>query len=169
MANPQIVEGYRPSRDERDRAAKPVSGSRLIPEGKRAFQAVAARYRLQLTNPQDVILPDGRKIPGRPISVTFDENFKILDLKTDANLIELILESDAFKQGRVWDYSDVIERAKVGRVAAAVAVLQDPEDRAAIIEALKASGELDFVLPNADAGKPGKPAKAAKGVDAIAE
>ena len=144
---PEVVTGYRGPRGEETRNATPASPARAIPEGKTIFQFVGARYRLQLTAPRSLVLPDGRIEPGdRPLVVQADEGFKTLDNKTDKRTIQLIRDHRYFNTD-FWDYADTLKGLQDARTKQALSVLDDPDSRAQIIEALKQMGEDVFELP----------------------
>ena len=164
---PQVLDGYRVPRSERP-AAKPSPGLDHVPEGKKVFHSHAKQLRVQLTSPLDVHLPDGRKIPGRPLAVVFMEKFKVLDLAKDATTITLMLEHPGYGVD-FWDYEDELATVRERKVQETIAVLGDPEARAAIIQALRDSGEADFELPKAKAPKASKDTKAASDEKAVSE
>lgn len=143
---PEVITGYRGPRDE-TREAAPASPAKAIPEGKTVFQFIASRYRLQLTAPRSIVLPDGRIEPGaRPLVVVADEGFKTLDNKKDAKTIELVRQHNYYGTD-FWDYSETLKGIQEARTKSAISVLDDPESRAKIIEALKQMGEDVFKLP----------------------
>lgn len=148
--NPQVLEGLRGPRDERSAKASPqVAGRDKIPQGKRVYQSLAAKYRLQLTSEEDVRLPNGRMIPGKPKTAQFDDQFLVLDVKKDQAMVELLdtSEYNRLNGGQdFWDFQTVLDGIVEARRKQAVEILSDPADRLAIIEQLKAEG-IDFELP----------------------
>lgn len=151
---PEVLTGARGPRDQRlaqvaeQNSAKPAKFATGIPAGKVVFQAVAAKYKIQLTPATEQILPDGRKILGRATRADFSEGFLILDEKKDAFAISQIREHRDYGRD-FWDFSEVLAAAKQAQVNAAISILADPVARKAIVEALRESGAEDFVLPSA--------------------
>jgi len=121
-----------------------------IPAGQRVYQSGAARYALQLTSPEEVRLADGRIMRGaRPLKAQFRDGFLILDEKKDKQAIGFLDESPYNKANggnQFWDFQMVLDSIVQSRREQAIKVLTNPEDRAAIIAALKAEG-VDFDLP----------------------
>ena len=156
VRNPQVIEGARGPRDQRDAQYGQVSsaprpaGHNLIPEGKRVYQSTAAKYMLQLTAPEDLRLADGRLIRGAPpLRAIFSEYFLALDTKKDTERIKMLDESPYNRKNGgedFWDYQSILDAAVDARRATAIQTLSNPADREAIIAALKAEG-VDFELP----------------------
>lgn len=166
MPNPVVVTGARGPSEERGPIVAPQRGTELsaIPEGKRVFQFVAGKYRLQLTSTFEEKLPDGRIRREKPLTVVADEYIAVLDKVKDAKAIELLEQHDYYGRDRdFWDLADVMQEAKEKRESEALrvltddAVLKDPVKRKAIIEALRASGGDDFELPKVKGGDTLKP------------
>jgi hypothetical protein len=160
MPQPEIIDGYRAGRSERTaevsaRAAKLGPGAAsAIPEGKRAFQFVAAKYRVQVTAPQDLRLSDGRLLRGDKAQAVQAENYMaILDVKKDALKIEA-LEKHAYYGKDFWDYAEVVAKAKEKQAQSAMVSLTDPavlstlsqKDREKIVETLLATQDDDFEI-----------------------
>lgn len=156
VRTPQTLEGLRGPRDERTAKATPQAAGRdQIPQGKRVYQSLAAKYRLQLTTEEDVKLPNGRVVAGKPKTAQFDDQFLVLDTKKDAAMVELLDSSDYNKANGgsdFWDFQIVLDGIVEARRNQAISILSNPEDRAAIIEALKAEG-IDFELPKSKAAE----------------
>ncbi len=150
---PTVIEGARGPREARPADTRRTAGLQAVPDDKIVFQSKYGNYRLQLTNPQDIILPDGRKIPGRPLKAQFVDGMLKLDREKDEEIIKLV--SGHPDQGvDFWDYQTVLDGVVERRREQAVEILRDPSDRKAIIEALRADGMLDeFEIP---AGKKDK-------------
>jgi hypothetical protein len=150
LSEPEVIEGYREARSARKEALESSpqirTGTVPVRPGKMLFQASARRYRLQLTSPQDVVLPDGRRIAGRPICLQFVDGFAELDKEKQADIIKLVQEHQNYGRS-FWDFAEVMQKAKEAKLETAVKSLEDPEYRKAIIAALKASGKDDFSLP----------------------
>jgi len=150
VRTPQVLEGARGPRDERTAKASPQAAGRdQIPQGKRVYQSLAAKYRLQLTTEEDVRLPNGRVVPGRPKTAQFEEQFLVLDTVKDKAVIEL-LDTSAYNRAnggdQFWDFQFVLDGIVEARRNQAIQILSNPDDRAAIIAALVAEG-VDFELP----------------------
>lgn len=165
---PEVLTGARQPRSERQaeidtRNAKLVPGRRTIPEGKRIFRFVAAKYRLQLTAPRDQHLPDGRiQSGGKAKRVDAVDNFAVLDVVKDKDIIEMMVgvPEDGVEPERwqkpphtsykkdFWDLADEIAAAETAQKSQAINVvlehMKDPEVRAALEQALYASENEDF-------------------------
>lgn len=149
---PEVITGARGPRDEREAIvaaaqAKRIPGPVEIPANEVWFQAKYTRYRVQLTAPADQRLPDGRVLRENPVVAQFEGTMLKLkkDNKKDAKKIELLMAHPRFGTDFV-DFSTVLANAKTAERDRATAVLQDPEQRRLIVEALKAEG-VDFDLP----------------------
>jgi hypothetical protein len=148
---PEVITGARGPREARalqadEQKAKRDSGLRKQPDGKVRFQSRYANYRIQLTAPPDLRDPfTGRLTPGRPKAAQFREH----EYDVEANDTEKIgwLKSHPQFGKTFWLYSDIVEESKRRDVENAKRILEDPEQRAAVLEALKESGVTDFVLP----------------------
>jgi hypothetical protein len=151
-----VLEGLRGPRDERNAKASPrAAGRDQIPQGKRVYQSLAAKYRLQLTSEDDVILPNGRKVAGRPMTAVFEDQFLVLDTSRDKKMIDLLDTSDYNRQNggdQFWDFQIILDGIVEARRKQAIEILSNPDDRTAIIEALRAEG-VDFDLPKTTAAK----------------
>lgn len=162
---PDVIAGYRGTRDTmkaeaRANAAKRGAGAApFIPPGKRVFQFRGAKYRFQITAPQDLRLTDGQLIRGGKAQVVQAENgLAILDIVKDATAIE-VLENSPFntKNGGqdFWDYAEVLENAAKKQAEQTVNALTNPEvlgqlseaDKLKILERLTAGTDEDFSLP----------------------
>lgn len=148
---PQVITGARGPRELVH--AKRSQGPVAIPDGKRVYQAVAARYQLQLTAPGDERLPDGRILRGKkPLKVMFSEFFVTLDEAKDAEAILMLEEHPDFGRD-FWNFQAILDSQKEARINQALEVLRDPDARQAITQALAASGDDDFKLPPVDRAK----------------
>jgi len=150
---PDVIDGARTPRAERNAEAATTKrqAGRTIPDGKVVFQARGARYRLQLTAPDDQKLPDGRILKGKQAKVAiFDEYFLTLDEKKDAEKIQMIRDHQDFGLD-FWDFSSTLARIQERRVEEAVKTFQDadPDSKKAILAALAASTDDDFKVPGA--------------------
>lgn len=152
---PEVIEGYRSPRGERNaeaqrQAAQRDSGSKTVPAGKTVFQAVAARYRIQLTAPEEVKRSDGTYKRDKALVALFDDYMLILDDVKDQEKIKRIKAHDSYGVD-FWDFADVLQKAKERKAEEAIKSLKDvaatPEGRAALVEALKSSGADDFEIP----------------------
>lgn len=148
---PEVITGARGPRDVRDaqaaeKKAKRDSGISKQPDGKIRFQARYANLRIQLTAPPDLRDPfTGRLTPGRPKAAQFKDH--IFDVKADdEEQIAWLKEHPKFGVD-FWLWSDVMAEAKRRDVEDAKRILTDPDNRAAVLEALKESGVSDFNLP----------------------
>ncbi len=160
---PDIITGARAPREDRLReiATRRSAGANPVaPEGFMTFRAIAASYRIQLTAPEDQKLPDGRILRSRPIAVVFNNYFLHLNPEKaeDVQKIEMIMAHPHYGTD-FFDFAQEQEKRKKEKAKEFVQVLQDPAGRAAIIEALKASGETDFVLPKSGQEKKAEAAK----------
>lgn len=157
---PEVITGARGPRNEvRERSARRSPGLAGIPEGKTVFRFSHARYRLQLTAPEEVKRSDGTVYRAKALVVMAD-NFKTtLDNLKDAETIERIRKHEAFGVD-IFDMADDFRAVKERQTQAAIDLLADPEAKAAIIAALKASGEEDFALPGEKRARGTKPAAA---------
>lgn len=155
---PEIVDGARGPRPERDAEAKAKhrtgGGFAVIPEDKRIVQFTHAKYRLQLTAPIEQRDLEGRVSRKKAVVVVAEEGLAILDKKKDADTIDRIfgneekgIEPHSHLGTDFWDFAGVIAGAKSKRVSAAKELLADPEARAEILAALRESGEESFELP----------------------
>lgn len=163
MGSPEVLTGARAPRSERmqeaerQRAERAQRGSGIadIPAGKVVFQAVALRYRLQLTAPEERKLSDGRVIRDRALVAKFDDGLIVLDEKKDAHTIELIRNHQDYGTD-FWDFQEKIAQARARKTEEAVKSLADvaatPEGRQRLREALAASGDDDFAAPKAGKG-----------------
>jgi len=149
---PEVVEGYRGPRHERRDKTERDTG-KVIPTGKRMFQFRKLRYYVQITAPVDRTRPDGTIERGdKPLRVIAEEGFKTLDEVKDAETIKLLEAHPDYCQhpdegGDFWDFANVLAGQKAKAEDAALKVLQDPVSRQKIIEALRATGDVDFPLP----------------------
>jgi hypothetical protein len=111
------------------------------------YQARYTQYRKQLTAPKDVHLPDGRVKTDAPIVAQFKDAMLRLKLskEKDRRIHELLQEDDNLGV-MFWNFQDVIDRGKRQERERAISVLQDPEQKRLIVEALRAEGQ-DFALP----------------------
>ena len=92
---PTVLEGSRAPHDARPpEDTRRTAGLQPVPDDKIVFQSRFLSYRLQLTNPQDIILPDGRRIPGKPLRAQFTDGMLTLtrEKKADKEIIALIME-----------------------------------------------------------------------------
>lgn len=147
---PEVVTGARGPRDERERErmnTEANSGMTAVPKGKVVFQAIGARYRIQLTAPEERKLSDGRVVRDKPLVAQFAEHFLLLDEKKDAQSIELIKAHESYGVD-FWDFADILEKKKQKQVEDTRKILADPEVKARILAELKASGDTDFALPS---------------------
>lgn len=162
---PEVIAGYRGTRDTmkaeaRANAAKRGSGETpIIPPGKRVFQFRGAKYRFQITAPQDLRLTDGQLIRGGKAKVVQAENgMAVLDMVADADVIKVLDESKYnTKNGGqdFWDFAEVLDRAAKKQAEATVTALTNPEvlgqlseaDKLKILERLTAGTDEDFSLP----------------------
>jgi hypothetical protein len=158
MPEPEVIDGYRAGRSERtaevnSRNAKLVPGAApVVPAGKRAFQACAAKYRIQITAPQDLRLSDGRLLRGDKAQVVqFNDHMAFLDVEKDALKIESI-EKHAYYGKDFWDFAVIVAKAKEKQAQSALASLSDPAvlgslsqaDRERIVETLLATQDEEF-------------------------
>lgn len=156
VKNPEIVAGARGPRSTRTpkESADQVQGQ--VPEGQVWYQSKYARYRIQLTAPKDVHLPDGRVKTDAPIVAQFEGAMLKLNLKKekDRNANELLQEHENLGT-MFWNFQDVLDKKRADERERAITVLQDPEQKRLIVEALRAEG-VDFALPapNAKSQKP---------------
>lgn len=148
---PEVITGARGPRDVRaaqaaEQKAKRNSGLGKQPEGKVRFQSRYANLRLQLTAPPDLRDPfTGRLTPGRPKAAQFRDH--VYDCGTDeTDKIGWLKTHPAFGKS-FWLWSDVVEEGRRQDRENAQRILADPEQRAAVLDALKESGVTDFVLP----------------------
>lgn len=148
---PEVITGARGPRDVRDaqaadQKAKRNSGLGRQPEGKVRFQSRFANLRIQLTAPPDLRDPfTGRLTPGRPKAAQFKDHFYDVDA-TDTDRLGWLKEHPSYGKN-FWLWSDVMEAAKKAELENVRQILKDPEQRAAVLEALKESGVEDFSLP----------------------
>lgn len=148
---PEVITGARGPRDVRDaqaaeQKAKRNSGLGKQPDGKVRFQSRFANLRIQLTAPPDLRDPfTGRLTPGRPKAAQFRDHVYDVDA-SDAEKIGWLKDHPAYGRS-FWLWSDVVEEGKRQDVQNAKRILEDPEQRAAVLQALKESGVTDFVLP----------------------
>jgi hypothetical protein len=99
-----------------------------------------------VTAPPDIKDPfTGRLTQGRPKVAQFREHILVLP-KKDEDTIEWLTNHKSFRKD-FWLMSDIIAEAKRAEREQAKRVLQDPEQREAILAELKESGNLDFTLP----------------------
>jgi hypothetical protein len=84
---------------------------------------------------------------GRPKTAQFHNNILAVDEKDD-DMLSWLRGHPKFNT-EFWLLSDVIKAGKDAQRAVARDVLSDPEQREALIAELKASGEMDFTLPEA--------------------
>ena len=146
-ATAEVISGARGPRSERKTLG---DGSQERPvaqrPGKVVFQSAFANHRIQVTAPPDIKDPfTGRLTQGRPKTAQFRNNILAVDDKDDDMLTWL--RSHPKFNVEFWLLSDVIAAAKDAQRATAREVLSDPEQREALLAELKASGELDFTLP----------------------
>lgn len=154
--NPDVIDGYRSTRDERDKqatASKRQAG-RAIPDGKVVFQSRGGRYRLQLTAPDEEKQSDGRLRRKRAVVAQFDEFFLVLDEKKEAEKIGMIREHADYGID-FWDFADTLRQVQERRVEDAVKTFAsvDPESRKAILAALAASNDESFEVPEGKSDK----------------
>lgn len=153
---PDVIDGARTPRADRNAEAASTKrqAGKTIPDGKVVFQARGARYRIQLTAPDDQRLPDGRILRGKQAKVAvFDEHFLTLDEKKDAEKIQMIRDHQDYGLD-FWDFRDTLARVQERRVEEAVKTFKDadPESKKAILAALAASTDDDFKIPGVKAG-----------------
>lgn len=148
---PEVITGARGPREVREaqaaeQKAKRDSGLGKQPEGKIRFQSRYANLRIQLTAPPDLRDPfTGRLTPGRPKAAQFRDH--VYDVGADeTDKIGWLKTHPAFGKS-FWLWSDVVEESRRQDRESAKRILADPEQRAAVLEALKESGVTDFVLP----------------------
>lgn len=151
-----------------------------VPAGKKVYKFVASRYRLQLTAPYDEKLPDGRvRAADKAKVVQAEDYFAILDTVKDKDRIDLIegIPEEGVEPFRwmtpphrslnvdFWDYAIELEAKKKQSIEAAADTLLNntdallnPEVRKRVIEALRATGNVEgFGLPEKKANT--KPVK----------
>jgi hypothetical protein len=154
---PEVITGARGPRDTRDAQAaeakaKRGSGLQRAPEGKVRFQSAFSNLRIQLTAPTDIRDPfTGRITPGRPKAAQFRDNFYDVPV-ADVDTLQFLKSHPAY-QKKFWLLDDVIAEGKKQQVEQARRVLMDPEQRAAVLEALRESGISDFSLPPVEANE----------------
>lgn len=171
MRTPEVVDGYRTPRGDQRPKRGTGEGQREIPAGKTLIQFNATRYRLQLTNPEPVRLSNGSLYNPKGLVVVADQGFKLLDNEKDAEAIARIKGGTAtVKNDRgemveetfephvdygkdFHDFSETLARAKKEQVDQALKTLEDPEQKARILAALAASGEVLFPVPAAQPPK----------------
>jgi hypothetical protein len=179
-AEPEVLTGPRGPASERAAQAleasqrRPGPGANFfvdgIPDGKKVYQFVAERYRLQLTAPYDEKLPDGRvKVADKAKKVTAENYLVTLDTVVDKDIIDLIegIPEPGVEPFRwntpphrslgkdFWDFSNVVETSKRKAIDTAIdtitlntEALKDPVGRKRVIEALMATGGVEgFGLP----------------------
>lgn len=148
---PEVITGARGPREVREAQgleakAKRNSGLGKQPEGKIRFQSRFANLRIQLTAPPDLRDPfTGRLTPGRPKAAQFRDHSYDVD-KNDTEKIGWLTSHPNYGQS-FWLWETVMKDAKRQEVEHAKRVLEDPEQRAAVLQALRESGVKDFVLP----------------------
>lgn len=148
---PEVITGARGPREARElqaseQRAKRDSGLGKQPAGKLRFQALYSNLRIQLTAPPDLRDPfTGRLTPGRPKAAQFRDHVYDVD-ENDVERIGWLKAHPAYGKS-FWLWSDVVEQGKRQEVEHAKRILADPEQRAAVLQALKESGVKDFVLP----------------------
>lgn len=154
---PEVITGARGPRDVRnaqaaEKQAKRGLGLKIAPLDVIRFQSAYANLRVQLTAPPDIRDPfTGRLTPGRPKAAQFKDHF--YDVKvTEEDKLGWMKSHPAFGKS-FWLLSDVIAEAKKKQVEQAKKTLMDPEQRAAVLEALKESNVADFVLPPIEANE----------------
>jgi len=169
MPTPEVLDGYRTPRPERTREVEEKIAKRgpgpqpVIPVGKRVFQFIAAKYRIQVTAPETVTFSDGRKIRGgKPIFVEAKNNMTTLDIVKDALAIEAI-EKNARYGMDFWDFAVVLASAQAKQAESVKSALMDPAvlknltlaDREQLVEQLLAAKDEDFdVKPVTKSGGP---------------
>lgn len=150
--NPEVLDGYRGPRGEARADRLPGQGPLTIPAGKRRFSAIATAYRLQLTNPRPMALPDGRWLDPEKAKVkVFVDGVLDLDSEKDAEIIAMI-EAHPYYGIDFHDVAPQLEAAEKARKDNAVKVILGlpAEDQKRVFEALKASAQADFdVKPKA--------------------
>jgi hypothetical protein len=151
---PQIVTGPRGPRASRvaEAEAQARGGQAVaeIPSGKVQFQATAAKYRLQLASTEQ---KRGKDIIEKTRFVQFN-NFvsPLYDAVKDEVLINEVKVHPAFTGEdavkEIYDLAEVMKMARLETVrVTAERINSDPEFKAAILAALKASGDDDFEAP----------------------
>ena len=153
LREPEVIAGARGPREERKtlgdaHTAKRGTGVATIPDGEVWYQARHSRLRVQLTSPPDVILPDGRVKRELPIVAQFDQSFLKLNpvkKEKDRKIAALLAEHPSLGTG-FWNFQDVLDTQQKQDRDRTLTVLQDPDQRKLIIEALKADG-VDIELP----------------------
>jgi hypothetical protein len=152
MRTPEVITGARAPRSDRDAeiAARRSTGANPVtPEGFITFRAIAASYRVQLTAPEDLRLGDGRILRGeKPLVAVFKNYFLHLnpEKEEDMKKIDLLMNHSHFGID-FFDFAEEQKARKKEKAKEVVEMLADPEGKAAIMEALRASGEVDFELP----------------------
>jgi len=146
-ATAEVISGARGPRSERKTLG---DGSQENPvaqrPGKVVFQSAFATHRIQVTAPPDIKDPfTGRMTQGRPKTAQFRNNILAVD-ESDDDMLSWLRSHPKFNT-EFWLLSDVIQAGKDAQRAVARDVLSDPEQREALIAELKASGEMDFTLP----------------------
>lgn len=151
---PGIIQGARGPKDVRDtsvsdKLARKAAQLQRAPEGKVRYQAAYANLRIQVTAPSDQRDPfTGRILPGRPKAAQFRNHFYDVSEK-ETDTIQWLDEHPAYGK-KFWRLEDVIAEAKRQQVESVRKFLIDPENREAVLEALKTSGIADFQLPPAE-------------------
>ena len=154
---PEVITGARGPRDTRnaqadEKRAKKNSGLQRAPEGKVRFQSAFSNLRIQVTAPTDLRDPfTGRITPGRPKAAQFRDNFYDVPVG-DVDTLAFMKAHPAYGV-KYWLLEDVIKEAKKVQVEQARRVLMDPEQREAVLEALRESGVSDFSLPPVEANE----------------
>jgi len=154
---PEVITGARGPRDVRaaqaeEAKAKRGSGLQRAPEGKVRFQSAFSNLRIQVTAPVDLRDPfTGRITPGRPKAAQFRENVYDVPIGDTDTLNHL--KTHPGYGVKFWLLDDIIQEAKKVQVEQARRILMDPEQRDAVLEALKESGVSDFSLPPVEANE----------------
>ena len=146
-ATAEVISGARGPRSERKTLSDGSQGNPVAQRpGKVVFQSAYANHRIQVTAPPDIKDPfTGRLTQGRPKTAQFRNNILAVDEKDD-DMLSWLRGHPKF-QTEFWLLSDVIQAGKDAQRQVARDVLSDPEQREALIAELKASGEMDFTLP----------------------
>ena len=158
---PETITGAREPKAVRAQTAASLAAQRgtgkvrAVPEGKKGYRFVSARYRLQLTAPRATSLSDGRIIdPDKAKVVIADQYVAFLDRDKQAETIALLEAHPSFNID-FFDIEKQVEAARVASLAQAVETLtdsetlKDPAARAALRAALEQAEQEDFENPSA--------------------
>ena len=147
-ATAEVISGARGPRSERKTLGDGSQENPVAqPPGKVIFQSAYASHRIQVTAPRDVMdQSTGHIFKGKPKTCQFRNNILAVDEKDEEKLTWL--RAHPKFNTEFWLLSDVIQAGKDAKRLIALEVLEDPEQRAALIAELKASGDADFTLPD---------------------